>query len=273
MLVKRILVALALLPVGIFLVAVGGWVYFWGVVIILALAAREYAQLFHAGQHHPSSLLVVGGTAALILGRAGNGFASLPWLVSLLILLSMAYHLYTFERGREQAAADFGITLAGILYFGWIGGYFISVFRLAEGHWWVVAILLMVWAADTAAYFVGKNFGRRKLCPRLSPKKTWEGYLGGVAASTLAGALLAIVGKSSGLGPVGFSVIQGVVMGLVLGMLPTLGDLGESMIKRQAGKKDSGNILPGHGGVFDRIDSWLWAIVIGYYLVVCFGLG
>jgi phosphatidate cytidylyltransferase len=122
--------------------------------------------------------------------------------------------------------------------------------------------------ADSGAYFIGKGFGRHQLSPRLSPKKTWEGYFGGIIVGLILTTLLAAliqwsIGPDSTITP-----LRGALVGLVMGVVPTLGDLGESMIKRQMGVKDSGNILPGHGGAFDRVDSWLWAVAIGYYMVV-----
>ncbi len=267
MLIKRVGVALLLLPIGLAGILVGGWAYILGITLILALAAWEYAQLMNAGGFQPSSVLVVGGAALLALGRGLNGFISAPGLLSLLVLLSMTYHLVAFERGRTLAGSDFGITLGGIIYLGWIGAYFISLRALPDGKWWVLFVLPVVWVADTGAYFVGVRFGRHKLSPRLSPKKTWEGYLGGVVAATLAAALLAwiLAGFASTPWP---TVWNGALLGFLLAALSTLGDLGESMINRQVGVKDSGKLLPGHGGAFDRIDSWLWGAVIGYYLVV-----
>jgi phosphatidate cytidylyltransferase len=155
-----------------------------------------------------------------------------------------------------------------MFYIGWFGAYFISLRNLPEGKWWILVVLPAVWFADTGAYFIGKRFGRHKLSPRLSPKKTWEGYLGGIVVGVILTALFAALWRV-GAGPnSGITVLRGALMGLVMGIFPTLGDLGESMIKRQMGVKDSGNILPGHGGAFDRIDSWLWAVVMGYYLIV-----
>ncbi len=188
-------------------------------------------------------------------------------MISLVILLSMTYHLVAYERGRDQAGTDFGVTLGGIFYIGWIGAYFISLRSLPEGQWWMLVVLAGVMLADSGAYFIGRKFGRHKLAPRLSPKKTWEGYFGGIIIGVPLTALLAAliqmgVGTASGITP-----LRGMLVGLVMALVPTLGDLGESMIKRQMGVKDSGNILPGHGGAFDRIDAWLWAVVIGYYMV------
>jgi phosphatidate cytidylyltransferase len=134
--------------------------------------------------------------------------------------------------------------------------------------WWLLLVLPCVWLADSGAYFIGRSFGRHKLSPRLSPKKTWEGYIGGIFVGTL-GAVGLVYLWNIWAGP-GFSItpLQGALLGFLLSAITTLGDLGESMIKRQSAVKDSSNLLPGHGGVFDRIDSWLWAAPIGYYFII-----
>jgi phosphatidate cytidylyltransferase len=180
----------------------------------------------------------------------------------------MTWHLFDYERGRNQAGADFAITVAGIIYLGWIGAYLIDIRSLPDGLWWLVLVLPAVWLADTAAYFIGSRFGKHQLSPRLSPKKTWEGYWGGVFFGTIGTAGLAVLWHRFG-GPA-VTWWQGAALGAVLSILTTLGDLGESMFKRQAGVKDSSQIIPGHGGVLDRMDSWLWAGALGYMLIVWF---
>ena len=147
----------------------------------------------------------------------------------------MTYHLFAFEKGRDQAATDMGVTLGGVLYLGWIGAYLISLRELPDGAFWLMLALLTVWLADSGAYFIGKRWGRHSLSPRLSPKKTWEGFWAGVTAGVVGGALLgwgfgAWAGPESGITP-----LAGLVLGVVLSLLTPLGDLGESMIKRQAG--------------------------------------
>jgi phosphatidate cytidylyltransferase len=124
--------------------------------------------------------------------------------------------------------------------------------------------------ADSAAYFVGKAWGRRKLAPTLSPGKTWEGYIAGVICGSLMTALLTALLHTwvgTGIAPNG---VHGLILGLVVSVIAPLGDLVVSMIKRDAGVKDSGSILPGHGGALDRMDSILWAAVLGYYYVSFF---
>jgi phosphatidate cytidylyltransferase len=177
----------------------------------------------------------------------------------------MTYHLFAYERGRDQAASDFAVTVSGIFYIGWLGAYLISLRDLPHGMWWVLIALPAVWLADSGAYFVGRAIGKRKFSPRLSPKKTWEGYIGGVIVSTLGAALLAFIWNL--IEPGVMTPLQGGLIGLILALLTVLGDLGASMVKRQFGVKDSSNLIPGHGGVFDRIDSWLWAGVIGFYVI------
>ncbi len=267
MFVSRLLVTIILLPVGLALIALGGWPYQAFITLALCLAAWEYVKLFRAGGYQPAGALVIGGVLLIAVGRTVNGFESGGWIISLIVLAGMAYHLSAYERGRDKAATDLAITLAGTLYLGWIGAYFISLRDLPEGKWWVLLALPAVWFADSFAFLIGRQWGRHKLSPRLSPKKTWEGYLAGVVASVLGGALLAFLWQI-GAGPgTAITAGRGAIIGLAMGIFPVLGDLGESMIKRQVGVKDSGNLLPGHGGVFDRVDSWLWAAVIGYYMI------
>ena len=270
MLLKRVLVVAILLPIGLVFIWLGGWAYTVMVALILSLAAWEFVKLFRTGGLQPAGVLVILGTLGLVIGRALDGFNSAAWIISLVILASMSYHLFAYERGRDQAGTDFSVTLAGVLYFGWIGSYLISLRELPEGMWWVLLALPSVWLADSGAYFVGRSLGRHKLSPRLSPKKTWEGYVGGVVVGTLGTALLAAIwGFWTGT-PSAITPLNGAILGLVLGVITPLGDLGESMIKRQVGMKDSGTLLPGHGGAFDRIDTWLWAGVLGYYVIVWF---
>jgi phosphatidate cytidylyltransferase len=240
------------------------------IALILGLAAWEYSNLFHSGGLQPASTLLVLGVVVIVLGRAWDDFQSAPAILSALVLLSMTYHLLSYERGRDHAGTDFGITLGGLFYIDWIGAYLVSLRMLPEGMWWILLVLPAAWFADSGAYFIGRAFGKRKLSPRLSPKKTWEGYLAGILAGILGGALLAaLLRLGAGTGSE-ITVMRGAIMGFVMGALPTLGDLGESMFKRQVGAKDSSNLLPGHGGAFDRIDSWLWAGVIGYYVITWF---
>lgn len=261
--------AVILLPLGIMAILAGGpWFAALG-LLILCLAAWEYATLFQASDLQPARGLLVAGVGGLVLARYLVGHAYDAWLLPLLVLLAMAVHLIAYERGRDQAATDFAITISGLFYIGLLGSHLILLRELPNGEWWLLLTLPAVWLADSAAYFLGTRFGRHKLAPRLSPKKSWEGYLAGIVFGSLGTPLLLVLYRQWGLpAHPAFSTTNAILLGFLMSLLPTLGDLAESMIKRQVGVKDSGTILPGHGGMFDRIDSWLWAMPIGYYLIV-----
>lgn len=268
MFLQRLLVAVVLTPIGIVVIILGGIPFLVAILLLLVTAAWEFIRMFYSGGHHPAGVFVIGGVLALVLWRAWLGFQNADLLISALIMASLVYHLVDYERGRCYAGTDFGATLAGIFYLGWIGAYFISVRNLPDGQWWVLLILPTTWCADMGAYAIGRLFGRRQLSPRVSPKKTWEGYLAGIVTGTLGGVSLGALFQSLHIAGGSITWQHGLLLGIVLSVLVTLGDLGESMFKRQMGVKDSGVFLPGHGGAFDRIDSWLWTAVIGYYMVV-----
>jgi phosphatidate cytidylyltransferase len=208
----------------------------------------------------PSPSLTVGGTALVLLMRAFWPAWAVPVFASL-ILAAMAVHVFAYERGRDQAALDFVITVGGITYLGWIAGYMLDLRALPDGGWWVAFVFPIVWVTDSGAYMIGARYGRHKMFVRISPKKSWEGYFAGVFIGTVYGGFFAFA--YSKFGPLHVNILQGVLFGFVLSTVTILGDLGESLFKRFASEKDSGNILPGHGGAFDRIDSLIWAAVIG----------
>ncbi len=271
MLRQRTYVVVLLLPVLLFLILRGGWAFSLTIALALSLGALEYARMFRGRDLRPAQPILIAGVASLAIARQAFGFAFTPLLLAGWCLLSLTWHLVDYERGAGRSATDFNVTLAGIVYLGWVGAYLISLRNLPGGEWWVLLTLPSVWLADSAAYFVGKARGRHKFTPRLSPNKTWEGYLAGVLTAVLAGAGLAWLWMTvPAEPPEGLSLAIGVVIGAAVGILSPLGDLGISMLKRELNVKDTGGILPGHGGILDRMDSWLWAGVIGFYLASWF---
>jgi phosphatidate cytidylyltransferase len=265
---RRTLTALMLAAIGLPAIIYGGVFYYLLMTIFLVGAAWEYVRLYRAVGQQPNEIVTVGGVLVIATARFFFADLSIPMLV-LLILLAMTVHLFAFERGRDRAALDFGITVAGIVYLGWIGSYLLDLRTLPQGGWWLMFVLPLVWAADTGAYSIGAAYGRHKMTPRLSPKKSWEGYFAGIFTAVLVGAFFSYAFSSMGPQPLHglINPIQGAVMGLVIGVLAPLGDLGESMFKRQGGLKDSSNIFPGHGGFLDRIDTWIWGAAIGYFMI------
>ncbi|MBC8507284.1 MAG: phosphatidate cytidylyltransferase [Anaerolineales bacterium] len=275
---QRVAVAIVLLPIGMAAIYYGGIAYILLITLLLGLAAWEYAQLFSAGGHQPSGVLVVFGTLAFSIQQSLNYYYDSPllddiaWITSILAIISITYHLIQYERGRDQAATDFAITISGILYIGLLGSYLIRLRSLPEGVWWVLTALPAVWFADSGAYFYGRVYGKHKLSPRLSPRKSWEGYIAGIIVSILGTAAFATMWRLPAGPGTEITALRGAILGVVISIIAPLGDLGQSMIKRQFDIKDSSNLIPGHGGAFDRIDSWLWASVIGFYVIVWFFL-
>ena len=265
MLAKRLAASIVLIPVFLAFTGVGGLPFTLFITLGLGVAAWEFSRLMRIAGYPPATFLVVGGTVALLLQRAFFNFAGSDWALAFLILFSMAYHLVRYEQGDDRAPLNFMVTLGGILYLGWLGGYFLSLRMLPDGKWWFLTVLPGVWIADAGAFLIGRRFGKHPLAPRLSPHKSWEGYLAGVISGVLGNAGLAALWH---IADPQVTVLHGAMMGLLLGILSPLGDLGESMIKRLSGEKDSSQIIPGHGGIFDRVDSWLWGVVIGYYVVI-----
>jgi len=270
MLRQRLLVAIVFVPLIFAVVAYGRWVYPLMITLFMALAALEYGQLYRRAKLRPALPLLVAGVVIICVGRAAYQFSVGPAILTAIILLSMTWHLVDFERGASNSGQDFALTAAGTLYLGWIGAYLISLRQVPDGEWWVLLALSSVWLADSAAFFVGKRWGKHPMAPRLSPKKTWEGYLSGVVAGAVSGAGLAALWRI-GAGPLSsVTAVRGLELGLLLGVLAPLGDLGISMMKREIGVKDTGGLVPGHGGALDRTDSWVWAGVLAYYFVTIF---
>jgi len=266
---RRLITALALAAIGLPAIMFGGIFYYALMGTFLIGAAWEFVQLYRGVNFEPQMHITVGGVAIITITRMFLPEFAEP-AFAVIILVAMAYHLVAYERGRNQSALDFSITMGGVVYIGWIGSYLFDLRNLPEGGWLFMLVMFCVWLGDSGAYSIGRAYGRHKMAPRLSPKKSWEGYAASVFTGMVSGGFYVYVFSTFGNLTADITIWQGAVLGFLLGALPPLGDLGESMIKRQSGIKDSSDIIPGHGGFFDRIDSWLWGAVIGYYFLVWF---
>lgn len=264
---NRVLSALALLAIGFPALLLGGIPYYIFFGFFLVTAIWEYVNIAIGCGARPSRWPVVIGVVAITAARYFFPAYATPAL-AISILALMIYHLVDYERGRDQAGTDFAIGAGGLVYIGWVGSYLLDIRALDNGAWWVLFILPTVWGVDTGAFMLGAVYGKHRMAPRLSPKKSWEGFAAGVFTGALTGGFFAYA--FSTWGPLNLSIWQGALFGLFAGLLTPFGDLGVSMLKRQAGMKDSGTLLPGHGGALDRIDSWLWGAVLGYYFVKLF---
>ena len=272
MLFQRIKAALIFVPLFLIMIYIGGWVFNSFITIILLLAALEYARLFLKMGYRSSRPILFAGVLLFILQRWFWEGKYLDLFLSALILITTITALIAYELGNKKAAIGFAITLAGALYLGWVGSYFIALRALPFGLGWMLTALPATWLVDNGAYFFGRWFGKSKMAPNLSPGKTWAGFIGGILSGTLSGLLLVLLWRAVGFLPTDTPIWQGAVMGLVVAVLTPVGDLLISLLKRTADVKDTGNLIPGHGGVLDRIDTWIWGAMLGYYLVQIFSL-
>lgn len=270
MFLQRALITLTLGPLALYLIYLGGFFYFIPLVIILLLASLEYSQIVQKiGWHAPPFLLLPIVVIQWLLAQW-----SVPTLFGPLLLLSLllitAYALWQYEMKSSQTVpANWFATVAGLVLFGWVCGHFFRLRALPDMAWqWTMLAMLGTWIADSGAYLVGRFmagkivFGKHALSPRLSPNKTVEGFLGGVVLGTL---FTVLVGSW-----VGIAYLPALLLGLLVSTIGTVGDLGISLLKREAGVKDSGTLFPGHGGALDRIDSLMWTVAIAYYLALVF---
>ncbi len=255
MLRTRVISAAVLLAIVAVPFLLGGWPFLLLIVAAGALGAWEYTSLFRQGGALPLPWLCILLTVLFIVQAQWSHLLPFSALLTLAVIGSLIAVLW---HKSPQPATDWALTLAGALYLGWLLNHFVLLRAETDGLYWLLLGALSIWAADVTAYFAGRAFGRHPWWPRHSPKKTWEGYLSGVVAAALVAGLI-------GAFLLGLSPLEGAALGLLIGLVAPLGDLAESMIKRQVGAKDSSHLIPGHGGLLDRIDSLLITIPLVYY--------
>jgi phosphatidate cytidylyltransferase len=258
-LATRILSALVLIPLVAAAVYLGG-LWFTALVIVFAvLATIEFLRISERLGAKPSVAVGAGLTAALVLAAHYHRLHVGPALF--IVVLGALMVARVIREDYNGFLVDWSATLIGSAYVGGMLSHLVLLRNLPRGLAWVALTALTTWVADTAAYLVGMAFGRHRFFPKVSPRKTLEG----AAAGLVTGVLVAVA-----IGVWFMHVPWGLALGLgiLLTLATILGDLSESLIKRQAGVKDSGNIIPGHGGALDRIDSLLFAGVAVYYYVI-----
>ena len=260
---SRILVVVVLLPVVIGLVYLGGW-WLFGLALVGGLLALHelYAM---ARELRP---LVLGGYLGYIVTLLALQLGGVQWMLGgLLATFVFAFVVYGLGSVRQSATQSFGVTLLGVAWVGGGIGCLLLIRDIPEfGFWAVMAVLFTVFAADTGAFFVGRAFGRHRMAPAISPKKSWEGLVGGLVAAVGMAFVILYKDRDEFL-----TIPQSLVIGLVIAIAAVLGDLFESAIKRDLDVKDSGNLLGGHGGVLDRLDSLLWAGPAAFFTILAFG--
>ena len=259
-----------LLPIVLCCVFQGGVFFDVLIAVWLTVAGAEFWRLTTSKTVHPTLGFVLGMIWLFLLdAQLVNVDLLQPGLV-VLLLVSLAWQLLHRE---EFPVVDWALSVAEGLYLGVCGACWVQLRQLEpDGLWWVLIIFAACILSDAGAYVVGHLWGRRALAPTVSPGKTWEGYIGGIVIGGVLASFLAVIlqhtGGAGGITGLRITALHGSIVGFVVAVVAPLGDLTISMVKREAGEKDSGHIIPGHGGALDRIDSILWAGAIGYCLVL-----
>ena len=264
----RIIVALVGVPALIILSIVGKIPFLLFVLLIGLVSFFEFAKMLRNRHIHVNKL--VGYTAVgVIIVNEYKRFIDYHYLLLAAILLILILELF---RKKDSAIANMGGTLLGILYIGVLASsilnlrefYNESVFTYAQGGYLIIAIMASIWICDSAAYFIGSAYGLHKLMPRVSPNKSWEG--------AIAGFIFSVIGMIAAREFIleFMELKDAVIIGLIVGAFGQIGDLIESLIKRDAHVKDSSSIIPGHGGILDRFDSLLFAAPIVYLYLSIF---
>ena len=261
----RVVTALVLFPFAVWMTWLGGLPFALVVGVAAALSAGELIWMFEK-RLPPTGWLGVLGAAACPVGawlwpQGGRSFQDWSGVLAAGAVVALLAAAMLQRGALEQAPRSAALGALAWGYAGLLPAAVVALRVREDAGWpWVVLLFVVTWANDTFAYFTGRFLGKRPLAPRISPRKTWEGFWGG-AAGSVGGALMVKVLFLPGL-----SVPAAAVVGAGAAVLGPLGDLSESMLKRAAGVKDSGRIIPGHGGLLDRIDAVLF---VAPWVVAC----
>lgn len=269
---KRVAVAVVGIPLAIGAIYAGGLVLGGLLAAVACFAALEFYRMAERKASRPLAVFGAGAAGALVLvsaafpgdGPDGAGLAS--W-IALYVLVALTLSIWT--RGVEgDPLLALSVTVFGTLYTGGLLSFAVFLRHLpaSPDRWHGAALLLapvvLTWSSDTFAYFVGRTVGRRKLIPRVSPGKTLEGSLGALAGTMLVAIAYSRLLNDFPTYPI--TLPEALLLGVLISAAAQLGDLAESLLKRDAGVKDSGALLPGHGGALDRFDSLFFTLPLGY---------
>jgi phosphatidate cytidylyltransferase len=261
--VSRLVVGAIGLPVVLGLLYLGGWWLFTLAAVVALVGVHEYTLMVRTLRP-----LALAGYTGVVLALLGAQLGGVDWAIGgFLATLPLAFLLHWVGTTRQSATVAISSTVLGAAWIG-LGLAFLLLVRAFPDHGRLAsfAILLAVFAGDTAAFFGGRLLGRHRLAPAISPGKTWEGFFAGAVATVFVIFVALYQDRADFL-----SIGRSIVLGVVIAVVAPLGDLFESALKRDMQVKDSGRLLGGHGGVLDRIDAILFASIASYYLLRAFG--
>lgn len=261
---QRTITALILLAIVFTFVWLGGIYFSLFIGTVLMIAGYEWCQLFKKAGYGSKTWLVIAGIVGYITVSLVNKQIVFPFFVLGFVFLSLLIAIKSFETDRDKAIFNLLIQTTGVYYLSEFGLSFIRLRNLPSGGWWLFFFIAITALGDTAALLIGSTWGKHKLDRSVSPNKSWEGLFAGMITAGLTGLVFSIFGTTWFV----LSPIWAIVFGSGIYLVSVVGDLAISMIKRWAGEKNSSELLPGHGGILDRMDSHLWSATLGYYLLI-----
>ena len=276
-LVQRWLTAIVGIPIIVLFAWLGGWWTFALLLLITCLGLYELHRMMQYVGYRPVMPVCLALSVLFLLAAIFPRWQLLLLEIGLSASLLITFPVLFARKEHEGSLVDWALTVAISIYLGWPLSCFLLLrgfqvgwpfaptpwWVLPRGLWWVLVALFGVWGSDTGAFFAGRFLGRHKLAPAISPGKTWEGVSGGLVLGTIAVILFSF--------PLGVPWYLAIVLGILVTIASVLGDLAESLIKRQTHVKDSGQLFPGHGGMLDRIDSILFAVMVVYFFTLFVG--
>lgn len=261
----RILVAVIAIPVILVASYLGGWYFYFFVLIISLTSFYEFCSISKSKGTNPNVFLGTLGVILLLLNQYRTWVSTINFIILYVVLLL----LVELFRNKDSALLNLGITILGVFYLGLFGSTIIGIREFYpdlpglynRGGYLIISMLASIWICDSAAYWAGSSLGKHKMFPRVSPNKSWEGAIAGFIFAVVA----MIIAKFTILN---FLALRDAVhIGIIIGIFGQAGDLIESLLKRDAAVKDSSGLIPGHGGMFDRFDSFFFsAPIIFLYL-------
>jgi len=266
MLKHRVITAAVGVPLVILAIWFGDpWPWLTLLIAAAALAGTyEFYHMANFDRREPLLYLGLLWALALVLSPHYRSPDALPIAITATALISLICLLC--RPSKEGAFHNWAWAIVGALYVGWMLSYWLNLRGLEDGRNWVYLAMLTTFANDTGAYFIGRARGKHKLAPTISEGKTWEGAIGGLMCAVVGAVVIATV--LNPISPFTFRYWQIILLGFLVGLFAQLGDLVESLLKRNTGVKESGNLLPGHGGILDRFDSLIFVGAVVYYYVI-----
>ncbi|MFH1361358.1 MAG: phosphatidate cytidylyltransferase [bacterium] len=260
---RRLLTTLIAAPIILSCVYFGGAAFLFLVLVLALFSINEFYSMMKNKDFHPAywvgNFFTIFFIVFAFYALRKNWEPAQSAILTVAALATMVATLFLKKRPKE-AIVDIAVTLLGMVYIGWFFSYFLFIRALTERGAYVFFLIGTVWAFDVVAFLVGTKFGKQKLFPSVSPNKSVEGAVAGFIVCLI---VAGIFGHYAG-----FGLVHSLVLGGLIGVVAQLSDLIESLIKRDAGVKDSSTILPGHGGFLDRMDSFILTAPVMYYYLV-----